>query len=179
MLVNSAGILDGYRNVDELDLDVWERVLSIHLTGTFLCCRRVLPELLKHGASRIINISSVAGIVGAGGGAAYVTVKHGLMGLTKQMALTYADRGLTVNAINPGPIATNLRANSMDILGPGAPEMMTSGVGASPDAWKTLIPVGRRGSADEVAAVAAFLVNPAASYITGQPMVIDGGWTAR
>lgn len=178
-VVNAAGILDGYRPVDEIEPDVWRRVLEIHLTGTYLVCRSALPSLLAQGHGRIINISSVAGLVGAGGGAAYVTAKHGLMGLTRHMALSYADRGITVNAICPGPIATNLRANSMDILGPEAPEMMNAGVGANPDAWKAIIPIGRRGTVEEVAALAAFLASEAAAYITGQPFVIDGGWTAR
>ncbi|MFN0071489.1 MAG: SDR family NAD(P)-dependent oxidoreductase [Chloroflexota bacterium] len=179
ILVNAAGILDGYRTVDEVDLALWNRVLSIHLTGTYLCSRFALDALMQQPASRIINISSVAGLVGAGGGAAYVTAKHGLMGLTRQMAMTYADRGVTVNAICPGPIETNLRANSMDILGPGSPDMMNAGVGADPGAWKTMIPVGRRGTVQEVAAVAGFLASQSAAYITGQPFVIDGGWTAR
>jgi NAD(P)-dependent dehydrogenase (short-subunit alcohol dehydrogenase family) len=179
ILVNAAGILDGYRPVHEVDTEIWRRVLDIHLTGTYLCSRFALEALSRQPASRIINISSVAGLVGAGGGAAYVTAKHGLIGLTRHMAISYADRGITVNAICPGPIETNLRANSMEILGPGVPDMMSAGVGANPDAWKAIVPVGRRGTVQEIAALAAFLASQSAAYITGAPMVIDGGWTAR
>ncbi|HEX3247748.1 MAG TPA: SDR family NAD(P)-dependent oxidoreductase, partial [Chloroflexota bacterium] len=177
ILVNAAGILDGYRPVHEVDTEIWKRVLDIHLTGTYLCSRFALEPLSRQPASRIINISSVAGLVGAGGGAAYVTAKHGLIGLTRHMAISYADRGVTVNAICPGPIETNLRANSMEILGPGVPDMMSAGVGANPDAWKAIVPVGRRGTVQEIAALAAFLASESAAYITGAPIVIDGGWT--
>jgi NAD(P)-dependent dehydrogenase (short-subunit alcohol dehydrogenase family) len=179
ILVNAAGILDGYRPVHEVDTEIWSRVLNIHLTGTYFCSRFALDALSAQAASRIINISSVAGLVGAGGGAAYVTAKHGLIGLTRHMAISYADRGITVNAICPGPIETNLRANSMEILGPGVPDMMNAGVGADPSAWKAIVPVGRRGTVEEIAALAAFLASQSAAYITGAPIVIDGGWTAR
>jgi NAD(P)-dependent dehydrogenase (short-subunit alcohol dehydrogenase family) len=179
ILVNAAGILDGYRPVHETDTEIWSRVLEIHLTGTYLLSKFALDLLSRQAAARIINISSVAGIVGAGGGAAYVTAKHGIIGLTRHMAMSYADRGITVNAICPGPIETNLRANSMEILGPGVPDMMNAGVGADPSAWKAIVPVGRRGTVEEIAALAAFLASQSAGYITGAPMIIDGGWTAR
>jgi NAD(P)-dependent dehydrogenase (short-subunit alcohol dehydrogenase family) len=179
ILVNAAGILDGYRPVHEVETEIWHRVLNIHLTGTYFCSRFALDALSAQSAARIINISSVAGLVGAGGGAAYVTAKHGLIGLTRHMAVSYADRGITVNAICPGPIETNLRANSMEILGPGVPDMMNAGVGADPTAWTAIVPIGRRGTVEEIAALAAFLASESAAYITGAPMIIDGGWTAR
>jgi NAD(P)-dependent dehydrogenase (short-subunit alcohol dehydrogenase family) len=179
ILVNAAGILDGYRPVHETEKEVWRRVLDIHLTGTYHVSKFALDALTRQGSARIINISSVAGMVGAGGGAAYVTAKHGIIGLTRHMAMSYADRGITVNAICPGPIETNLRANSMEILGPGVPDMMNAGVGADPAAWKAIVPVGRRGTVEEIAALAAFLTGQSAGYITGAPIVIDGGWTAR
>src|SRR5438067_12472981 len=118
VLVNNAGILDGYFNVDEMDEAVWRRVIDIDLTGVFLGCKRALREMLPRGRGRIVNMASVAGLNGTGGGAAYVAAKHGVVGLTRQMAVVYSARGITINAVCPGPILTNLRRHSQEILGP-------------------------------------------------------------
>jgi NAD(P)-dependent dehydrogenase (short-subunit alcohol dehydrogenase family) len=176
MVVNAAGILDGYAQADVVSPTVWERVIGINLTGLFWCCKRALPELLPRGG-RIINLASTAGLVGDGGGPAYVAAKHGVVGLTRQLAVAYADRGLTVNAICPGPIATSLRANSTQILGDDAPPM--GGIGGNPERVRAIVPAGRYGTVEEVAALAVFLASRDAAYITGQTHVIDGGWTAR
>jgi NAD(P)-dependent dehydrogenase (short-subunit alcohol dehydrogenase family) len=179
ILVNGAGILDGYGNVDAMDPAVWQRVIAINLTGTFLLCHRVLPEMLAAGRGCIVNIASTAGLVGDGGGAAYIASKHGVVGLTRHIGVKYADRGITANAICPGPIGTDLRAHSMEILGPGAPEMSNLGFGANMDLLRAAVPVGRRGTPEEIAAAACFLASESAAYITGQTIVVDGGWTAR
>lgn len=179
VLVNAAGVLDGYLNADEMEPELWQHVIGINLTGTFLCSKRALAEMLPAGRGRIINLASVAGLVGDGGGAAYVTSKHGVVGLTRQMAVTYADRGITVNAICPGPIATNLRSNSMEVLGSIAPEMSGAGVSANPELIQARVPLGRRGTVEEIAHAAAFLASESAAYITGHTLVVDGGWTAR
>jgi NAD(P)-dependent dehydrogenase (short-subunit alcohol dehydrogenase family) len=177
IMVNAAGVLDGYATADELSPQVWERVIAIDLTGTFFGAKRALTELLPQGRGRIINIASVAGLVGDGGGAAYVSAKHGVVGLTRRMATTYADRGITVNAICPGPIATGLRANSARIIGQDAPPMR--GIGGDDAAIRAVVPAGRRGTVDEVAAAACYLASEAAAYVTGHTLVVDGGWTAR
>ncbi|MBI2492533.1 MAG: SDR family oxidoreductase [Candidatus Rokubacteria bacterium] len=177
ILVNAAGILDGYAPADELTPAVWERVIGINLTGTFFGCRRALAEMLPRGAGRIVNIASVAGLVGSGGGPAYTASKHGVVGLTRQLAVTYAARGVTVNAICPGAIATELRAHSTRILGADAPEMR--GVGGDDAAVRAITPAGRRGTVEEVAQAACYLASEAAAYVTGHTLVIDGGWTAR
>lgn len=176
VLVNAAGILDGYAQADAVAPTVWERVIGINLTGTFWACKRALDELLPRGG-RIINIASTAGLVGDGGGPAYVASKHGVVGLTRQLAVTYADRSVTVNAICPGPIATPLRSNSVQILGPDAPPM--GGIGGDPARVRAIVPAGRYGLVEEVAALGVFLASVEAGYITGQTLVIDGGWTAR
>ena len=177
ILVNGAGILDGYATADELSPEVFERVIAINLTGTFFAAKRALAEMLPQGRGRIVNIASVAGLVGDGGGAAYVASKHGVVGLTRRMATTYAERGITVNAICPGPIATGLRPNSARILGVGAPPMR--GIGGDEAAIRAVVPAGRRGTVEEIAGAAVFLAGEAAAYITGHTLVVDGGWTAR
>src|SRR5207247_408029 len=141
IMVNAAGILDGYAPADELTLPVWERVIGINLTGTFVGCKRALVEMLPRSAGRIVNIASVAGVVGSGGGPAYVASKHGVVGLTRQLAVAYAARGVTVNAICPGAIATGLRANSTRILGRDAPEMR--GIGGDDAAVRAITPAVR------------------------------------
>jgi len=176
IVVNAAGILDGYAQADAVIPTVWERVIGINLTGTFWVCKRALAELLPRGG-RIVNIASTAGLVGDGGGPAYVASKHGVVGVTRQLAVQYADHGVTVNAICPGPIATSLRTNSTQILGADAPPM--GGIGGDPTRVKALVPVGRYGTVEEIAALAVFLASHEAAYITGQTHVIDGGWTAR
>ena len=177
IMVNAAGVLDGYTPADRMAPALWERVVAIDLTGTFWGCKRALTELLPRGQGRIVNIASVAGLVGSGGGPAYTAAKHGVVGLTRQLAITYAGQGVTVNAICPGAIQTNLRANSGRILGPDAPPVM-GGVGASEEAIRAITPAGRRGTLDEVAAAAVYLASEAAAYVTGQTLVVDGGWTA-
>ena len=177
ILINAAGILDGYAPADELAPAVWERVIAINLTGTFLGARRALAEMVPRGAGRIINIASVAGLVGSGGGPAYTASKHGVVGLTRQLAITYAERGVTVNAICPGVIQTELRKNSTRILGADAPAMR--GVGGDDAAMRAITPAGRRGTLEEVAAAACYLAGEDAAYVTGHTLVIDGGWTAR
>ena len=96
ILVNAAGILDGYAPVDELTPAVWERVISINLSGTFYACKRALVDMVRTGGGRIINISSVAGLVGSGGGPAYTASKHGVVGLARQLAVTHAGASITV-----------------------------------------------------------------------------------
>lgn len=177
IMVNAAGILDGYAPVHEMSPALWSKVIAINLTGTFFGCKRALQEMVPAGNGRIINLASVAGLVGDGGGPAYVASKHGVVGLTRQLAVSAAARGVTVNAICPGPIQTGLRTNSTAILGADAPVMR--GVGGDESAIKAVTPMGRRGTVEEVAATALFLASVDAAYITGHTLVIDGGWTAR
>ena len=179
ILVNAAGVLDGYTGADEMSPGLWERVIAINLSGTFYGCKRALAEMMPRGTGRIINMASVAGLIGGGGGTAYVASKHGVVGLTRQLATTIgAKHAITVNAICPGPIETSLRTNSKAILAADAPAVM-GGVGANLDLIRALVPLGRRGSVDEIAAVARFLASEGAAYVTGATLVADGGWTAQ
>jgi NAD(P)-dependent dehydrogenase (short-subunit alcohol dehydrogenase family) len=179
IMVNNAGILDGYFNVDELDEEVWRRVIDIDLTSVFLGCKRALEEMLPRGRGRIINMASVAGLNGTGGGAAYIAAKHGVVGLTRQMAVVYSARGITVNCVCPGPILTGLRQHSQQILGPDVPDMSTRGVAVNDEQIRELIPAGTRGTTEDIASAVCFLASDEASYITGHSLVVDGGWRAK
>ena len=178
IMVNNAGVLDGYCNVDELDEEVWRRVLDIDLTGVSVGCKRALTEMLPRGRGRIINMASVAGLGGTGGGAAYIAAKHGVVGLTRQMAVVYSSRGITVNCVCPGPILTGLRQHSQEILGPGVPDMRTRGVAVNEEQIRARIPAGTRGTVEDIAAAVGFLASDEAGYITGHALVVDGGWRA-
>src|SRR5256885_11266871 len=179
VLVNNAGILDGYFNVDEMDPAVWRKVIDVDLTSVFLMSKRALREMLPRGRGRIINMASVAGLNGTGGGAAYIAAKHGVVGLTRQMAVTYGARGITVNCVCPGPIPTGLRPHSQAILGPGVPDMSGRGVAVNDDQVRALVPAGVRGTVEDIANAGCFLASPEASYINGHSLVVDGGWRAK
>ncbi len=179
IMVNNAGILDGYFNVDEMDERVWRRVIDIDLTGVYLGCQRALREMLPRARGRIINMASVAGLSGTGGGAAYVAAKHGVVGLTRQMAVVYAARGITVNCVCPGPVLTGLRQHSQQILGPGVPDMSHRGVAVDDDQIRALLPMQRRGTVEDIASAVCFLASEEAAYITGHSLVVDGGWRAK
>jgi NAD(P)-dependent dehydrogenase (short-subunit alcohol dehydrogenase family) len=179
IMVNNAGILDGYFNVDETDEAVWRRVIDIDLTGVFLGCKRALREMLPRGRGRIVNMASVAGLNGTGGGAAYVAAKHGVVGLTRQMAVVYSARGITINAVCPGPILTGLRQHSQAILGPGTPDISTRGIAVNDEQVRAVVPAGRRGTVEDIASAVCFLVSDDAAYMSGHTLVVDGGWRAK
>ena len=179
VMVNNAGILDGYFDVDEMDEALWRKVIDIDLTSVFLGCKRALREMLPRQRGRIVNMASVAGLNGTGGGAAYIAAKHGVVGLTRQMAVQYGARGIRANCVCPGPVATGLRAHSQAILGPGVPDMSGRGVAVNDDMVRALVPAGVRGTPGNIADAVAFLASDAADYINGHALVVDGGWRAK
>jgi len=179
IMVNNAGILDGYFNVDEMDEALWRRVIDIDLTGVFLGAKRALREMLPRGRGRIVNMASVAGLNGTGGGAAYIAAKHGVVGLTRQMAVVYSARGITINCVCPGPILTNLRQHSQQILGPGVPDMSGRGIAVNDEQIRAVVPAGRRGTVEDIASAVCYLASDEAGYVTGHSLVVDGGWRAK
>lgn len=179
IIVNNAGILDGYATCLETSPELFDQVLAINLRGTFFGCKRALAEMVPAGYGKIINISSVAGLVAMGGGLAYTTSKHAVVGLTRQLACEYGPSGIRTNAICPGTITTSLRETSREILGSGAPDM-SRGVGtSSPERLREIVPLGAKGTPEDVASVAVFLGSSESDYFNGQTLVVDGGWTAH
>jgi 3-oxoacyl-[acyl-carrier protein] reductase len=159
ILVNNAGInRDGL--IMRMKEEDWDSVLDVNLKGAFLCTKAVSRSMMKARSGRIVNLSSVVGLMGNAGQVNYSASKAGLLGLTKSSAKELGSRGITVNAVCPGFIPTDMTD--------GMPEQ---GKAALID----LIPLGRLGTTENIAAAVAFLASDDASYITGQSIVVDGG----
>ena len=159
ILVNNAGINDDSLLV-RMKLEQWQHVLDVNLTGAFHCTKAAVRPMLKGQGGRIINITSVIGQMGNAGQANYAASKAGLIGFTKSVAKELGSRGITVNAIAPGFITTDMTAAMSD-------EAKTALIKS--------IPLGMLGEAQDVAEVALFLAGPGARYITGQVLNVDGG----
>jgi 3-oxoacyl-[acyl-carrier protein] reductase len=161
ILVNNAGIAINTLVLGAKDAD-WKRSIDVNLNGTFYCCRAALRALMKaRDAGRIINITSITGETGSAGQAPYVAAKAGIIGLTKTLAREYASRGVTVNAVSPGYIDTDMTATELPAE-------------RRAELLKT-IPLGRVGKPEEVAAAVAYLAGPAAAYVTGHVLRVNGG----
>jgi len=170
ILVNNAGVAESAPFVNTSD-ELWQRHLEINLTGTFYCTRAALPAMLERGWGRIINIASVAAKAGAPYIAAYAASKHGVLGLTRSVALEVATSGVTVNAICPGYVDTDMVERGV--------ERITKRTGRSAedalDTLKRMNPQNRLVTADEVAAMALLLASEDGRGINGQGINIDGG----
>lgn len=165
ILFNGAGVLY-YGTVLETDEQAWNRVISINLTGTYLCCRAVLPHMIRQGSGSIINVASTVGAHDACANAvAYVTSKGGVTLFTKAMAIDHAKQGVRVNALVPGATDTPMIRKAL------TPEAL--------EALAASHPIGRLGRPEELAKAVLFLASDDASFVTGTAMYVDGGQTAK
>ena len=159
ILVNNAGVTRDGLLMRMSDED-WDQVLDANLKGAFHCCKWAAKAMLKQKSGRIVNIASVSGVMGNAGQANYSASKAGLIGLTKSAARELSSRGITVNAVAPGFIETDMTAKLSDRV---------------KEAATGQIPLGRFGNPEDIAAAVAFLASDQASYITGQVLCVDGG----
>lgn len=163
---NNAGIEGVPAPTADCTVEAWQRTIDVNLTGTWLCMKEEIPQMLESGGS-IVNCASIAGIVGFAGSPAYCASKGGIIQLTKVAALDYAKQGIRVNAVCPGVIETPM----VDRFTHGDQkfeEMLTAGE-----------PIGRLGRSEEIAEAVLYLCSDASSFVTGHPMVVDGGWVAQ
>ena len=163
--VNNAGIGGPNASVGDYPLDSWRKVIDVNLNGVFYGMHAQIPAIAAHGGGAVVNMASVLGSVGIAGSSAYVTSKHALLGLTKNAALEHSAAGVRVTAVGPGFISTPLLEANLD--------------DAAQAALAAKHAVGRLGTSEEVAALVAFLVSDAATFITGSYHLVDGGYAAQ
>jgi NAD(P)-dependent dehydrogenase (short-subunit alcohol dehydrogenase family) len=166
-VVTCAGVLQSART-HETGLALWERVVAVNLTGTFLAVRECLPHLLEAGGGSIVTIGSVASVVAGGYASCYDASKGGVLQFTRAVGAEYADRGIRANCVCPGAVTTNLKATSAQVVGPAE---------AAPAA-RVDPPIARHADPAELAAVVAFLCASDAAFVTAAAVMVDGGLTA-
>lgn len=164
---NNAGIEGEQASTVDCTIDNWRRVIDINLMGTWLCMKHEIPRFLEAGGGAIVNVSSIAGLIGFGGLPAYVASKHGMNGLTKTAALEYAQQNIRINAVCPGAIRTPMI------------DRITHEEQQQEDDLIARHPMGRMGQPKEIAELIVWLCSDAASFVTGQMIAADGGYVAQ
>jgi NAD(P)-dependent dehydrogenase (short-subunit alcohol dehydrogenase family) len=157
---NNAGIAGDNSPIADMPVESWNRVIAVNLSSVFYCLKYEIPAILRSGGGSIVNMASILGAVGFAKAAAYVSAKHGLLGLTQNAALEYSAQGIRTNAVGPAFIKTPLIKGFEEAVLP-------------------LHPIGRLGEAEEVAELVVFLTSPRASFISGAYIPIDGAYLAR
>jgi NAD(P)-dependent dehydrogenase (short-subunit alcohol dehydrogenase family) len=165
LAVNNAGIEGIRRPTADYPLDNWQRVIDVNLNGTFHCMKHEIAAMLGQGGGAIVNVTSILASVALPTASAYTAAKHGVIGLTKTAAIEYARMGIRINAVGPGWIETPLLSEYAEL--------------AKTRRLEALQPMGRRGTPEEVAALACFLLSDQASFITGSYHLVDGAYTAH
>jgi NAD(P)-dependent dehydrogenase (short-subunit alcohol dehydrogenase family) len=168
---NNAGIEGKIAPLAEQPEDNFDRIIDVNAKGTFLCLKAEITQMLKNGGGAIVNLASVAGLIGFPGLSPYVASKHAVNGLTKNAALEYAKQGIRVNSICPGGIDTRM----LDSLA----EQATGGTQSTHEMMDPLHPMGHIGKPEEVAELIVWLCSPRASFVTGTNIPIDGGYVAQ
>jgi NAD(P)-dependent dehydrogenase (short-subunit alcohol dehydrogenase family) len=164
---NNAGVQNIVAETADAPREDFDRVMAINLRGVWSCMRFELRQMSKQGNGAIVNCSSLGGLVGAPGRGTYHAAKHGVLGLTKSAALEYASRGICINAVCPGIIETPMVAGMLATQAEAMKELMRD------------VPIGRLGRPEEIAAAVLWLCSPAASFVIGQALAVDGGYTVR
>ncbi|WP_370244246.1 SDR family NAD(P)-dependent oxidoreductase [Salipiger sp.] len=167
VLFNNAGILDDYADALTTDEALWDRIMGVDLKGMWLVSKALLPAMIDAGGGAIVNVASIAAFIAGGGGIAYTTAKHGVVGFTRQLALEYAPKGIRVNAVAPGAVETGMTSeilNNEDL--PVVHALRQA-------------PAGRHAQPEELANVALFLASEEASFVHGAVLLADGGWTIK
>ena len=167
VLINNAGILDRFLTADNMEDEIWDQVINVNLTAPMKLIREVIPYMTKQGSGNIINISSVGGLFGAKGGLAYVTSKHGLIGMTKHIGVIFAEQGIRCNAIAPGSVKTDIGNTIQD-----PDTRVYNKVIKSAGVFPVL------GESEDIANLMLFLASDESKFINGATIVSDGGWTA-
>jgi NAD(P)-dependent dehydrogenase (short-subunit alcohol dehydrogenase family) len=173
VLVNDAGIPGALVPIDQLDEDVWDRVIAVNLRGVFLCTKYALRGLSAAPRGAIVNIASTFGMIGAPNTPAYAASKGGVIALTKQLAVDLGPRGIRVNAVSPGYVDNDMDQRRTRMT----PEAAEANLAAREDA-AALQPIGRQADVAEIAAAVTFLASDDASFMTGALVPVDGGCTA-
>ncbi len=163
--VNNAGIGGEAKLTGEYSIESWRKVIEVNLNGVFYCMRYQIPQMLAQGGGAIVNMASILGSVGFATAVAYVSAKHGVLGLTKTAALEYGKQGVRINSVGPGFIRTPLLERSLDEQ--------------TMEHLSGLHAMGRMGESQEVADLVAFLCSDQASFLTGGYYLVDGGYTAQ